>query len=99
MSHFYGSVQGGRGKATRCGHVGTGLRVTAQSFTGSIIVQLAVVNGEDSVAIYVSKGSTTKADYCLYDGPIAKLLDLDSLMTEVARERLLAQAQHHYATE
>ncbi|NDG54318.1 MAG: hypothetical protein EBY39_15055 [Flavobacteriia bacterium] len=26
MSHFYSSIQGGRGKATRCGHKSTGIR-------------------------------------------------------------------------
>ena len=31
MSHFYSSCQGGRGKATRCGHKSTGIHAMARS--------------------------------------------------------------------
>ncbi|MCP4900166.1 MAG: hypothetical protein GY906_24610 [bacterium] len=38
MSHFYSSIQGNRGEATRCGTKGSGIRATAQSWEGSISV-------------------------------------------------------------
>lgn len=30
MSHFYSSIQGGKGKATRCGHKTTGIKAMAR---------------------------------------------------------------------
>ncbi len=36
MSHFYGTLQGSRGQATRLGAKNSGLRVQAASWTGCI---------------------------------------------------------------
>jgi hypothetical protein len=47
MSHFYGTVQGGRGEATRTGHKTTGLTTTAASWSGAIRVRLYHDNGVD----------------------------------------------------
>ena len=38
MSHFYGTVQGGRGEATRCGHKSNGLQTNAAGWGGTIEV-------------------------------------------------------------
>jgi len=40
MSHFYGTVKGNRGKATRCGTKSSGLEVNAASWEGSINVRI-----------------------------------------------------------
>ena len=39
MSHFYSSIQGGRGEATRCGHKTTGIEAMAKNWEGKITVQ------------------------------------------------------------
>ena len=72
MANFFGTVQGGRGKATRLGH--SELDVTAQSYDGSIVVNLRRdTAGETHVSICVSEGSTSAGVYNLYRGPIKKL--------------------------
>jgi hypothetical protein len=40
MSHFYGTVQGSRGVASRTGGKSGGMRATAASWSGSIRVEL-----------------------------------------------------------
>lgn len=40
MSHFYGTMQGVRGKTTRCGTATSGLQVVAASWSGAIEVTL-----------------------------------------------------------
>jgi hypothetical protein len=40
MSHFYGTLQGTRGEATRCGTKNSGLVAYAASWSGAIRVQL-----------------------------------------------------------
>lgn len=42
MSHFYGTMQGSRGEATRCGTKTSGLTVTAASWKGAIKTVLFV---------------------------------------------------------
>lgn len=42
MSHFYGTLDGNRGEATRCGSKDSGLRTTAASWAGAIKVELSV---------------------------------------------------------
>ena len=71
MAKFYGTVQGGRGKATRLGH--NDLRVSAQSYSGSVIVQLYQQDDEDKCRIMVGNGSTAVCALVLYEGPIKRL--------------------------
>lgn len=40
MSHFYGTIKGGRGQATRTGHKTSGLTTHAASWHGAISVEL-----------------------------------------------------------
>lgn len=40
MSHFYGSIQGTRGEATRCGSKSSGYRATIAGWGGAIQVRL-----------------------------------------------------------
>ena len=40
MSHFYGTIRGGRGEATRCGHKTTGLLTNSAGHHGNIRVHL-----------------------------------------------------------
>lgn len=56
MSKFYGTVQGARGQATRCGH--TSIGAAAQSWDGSVIVWLTYRDDDLMVQINTSDGSS-----------------------------------------
>jgi len=45
MSRFYGTVQGNRGQATRCGNSTSGITTEAAGWGGCIEVQVYEVNG------------------------------------------------------
>jgi hypothetical protein len=53
MSHFYGTLKGNRGEATRCGTKGSGVGVTAASWNGavSVMVYFDEVSGEDRFSV------------------------------------------------
>ena len=57
MSMFYGTVEGNRGEATRCGSAQSGIRASAQSWDGSVIVKLRYRDDELMVSVATSDGS------------------------------------------
>lgn len=74
MARFYGTIQGGRGQATRLGHANSGLHVTAQSYNGDVVVDLrAEGDRRDDAYIYV-RGHGASGQYTLYAGDVSKLL-------------------------
>jgi len=85
MARFYGTVQGNRGRATRLGH--SQLRVSAQSFEGSIIVELfAGREGEkDCVRISLAHGSSASHEHILFDDTIEALWATKHILERVAR--------------
>ena len=84
MARFYGTVQGGRGMATRLGHATSGLHVTAQSFTGDVEVWLQDCNGEDHVTInVVPHAGSVGSGKTLYSGPFS------ALMSQTGRKTLV----------
>ena len=73
MARFYGTVKGGRGEASRLGHSSTGLRVSAQSYSGDVAVLMFVSStGIDCVDISVHHHDGG-AGITLYRGPVADL--------------------------
>lgn len=76
MSNFYGTVRdpwGGRGVGTRCGH--RGIRTTAQSYDGSVIVDLSYGDGGKlEVEVEVAEGSSTFGE-TVFNGGLAELAD------------------------
>lgn len=61
MSLFYGTVEGQRGPATRCGTSSSGIRAAAQSWNGSVIVRLRYANNTEGpliVSVSTSDGSS-----------------------------------------
>jgi hypothetical protein len=42
MSHFYGTLQGSRGEATRCGTKNSGMEAIAASWKGAIVTDLFI---------------------------------------------------------
>ena len=52
MSHFYGTMQGSRGEATRCGTKNSGMSVCAASWKGAIRTDLFVDgDGDDAYRV------------------------------------------------
>lgn len=73
MSRFYGYVcdeQGGRGEATRCGH--KGITTAAQSYAGSVIVDLSGDGDAPTVTVSIASGSSHHGDR-VWTGTIAEL--------------------------
>lgn len=72
MATFYGQVYGsGRTSATRGGTYASGLRTTAQSYKGSVIVELTQPEDEDGnrelmVEVSVSSGSASRGKSLFY---------------------------------
>lgn len=89
MSEFYGSLQGSRGCATRCGTKSSGICATAQSWEGSVTVDLYKDdNGDNVVSIRTREGSG-HGGRTLFYGPLAKILRADSLRPVTARKKAL----------
>jgi len=57
MSHFYGSIQGARGEATRTGTANSGIKAHVRGWDIGGMVTVENVNGEDVVHFYVTGGS------------------------------------------
>lgn len=79
MSKLYGSIQGNRGAATRCGH--SHIKASVQSYDGSVITELSY-NHEDKLMVEVSVAKDestsyrgTRLFYGTLDEFIAKLSD------------------------
>jgi hypothetical protein len=88
MAAFYGTLEGARGPSTRCGTKSSGIHAAAQSWDGSVAVDLYV--GADDVTfatISVGSGSTSNPKRVLYYGPLADLLQAGRmLITDVPEE-------------
>lgn len=77
MSKFYGTVEGdvARTSATRTGH--RYIKAAAQSYMGSIIVEMGGEAENPQVGIYVVTGSTASASNgstSIFQGPLKELL-------------------------
>lgn len=64
MSAFYGQIQGNRGAATRGGSKASGFRASAQSFDGSVVVDLDYDRDDNlRVTLRCAEGSTSTGYY------------------------------------
>jgi hypothetical protein len=72
MSRFYGTLQGSRGQATRCGHKTSGMEVYGASYEGAVRTYLYYDEETDTdmarVELTTWQGSGTNR--VLYDGPV-----------------------------
>ncbi|MGZ3350987.1 MAG: hypothetical protein ACXU89_18790, partial [Xanthobacteraceae bacterium] len=58
------------------GHTTTGLRASAQSFSGSVIVNMYAKGDEDWCCITARRGSKSYGgDVTIYDGPVERLTE------------------------
>ena len=72
MAHFYGTLKGTRGEATRCGGKGSGLVTYAASWEGAVRVDLShdPVTGRDRARVTLTPWQGRGTERLLYDGPI-----------------------------
>ena len=59
MTHFYGSMEGSRGEATRCGTKSSGISAHVRSWTHGVRADLIAseANGDDRACIEITSGS------------------------------------------
>ena len=77
MSHFYGTLKGSRGEATRCGTKGSGVEVTAAGWGGCITVRVYhdKATGEDRFLICQERWQGSGISQSIASGVIGKPLD------------------------
>lgn len=74
MAEYYGTIQGSRGVANRCGTRTSGITASARSWHGSITVELHA----DGATIRVADGSHV-GGRTLWSGLLSELLKAESL--------------------
>lgn len=58
MSHFYASIQGNKGRATRCGSKSSGMLAHIRGWDIGVYVELKVnERGQDEIELYLTGGS------------------------------------------
>lgn len=76
MAHFYGTLQGNRGQASRCGTKGSGLHIRAGSWQGGIQVDLEYDPATGTNMAYVSQikwRNGVGVNKVLYSGPVGEV--------------------------
>lgn len=71
MAHFYGTIKGSRGEASRLGTKASGLRTTTASWQGAVTVNMVERNGVDYVEVWLTKWHGAGTDKRLYFGPVS----------------------------
>lgn len=73
MSHFYGTLQGNRGEATRCGTKDSGMHTTCASWQGAVecYAYVDVQSGDDWVVITFNSWFGAGSSRLIYRGPIS----------------------------
>ena len=88
MSRFYGSTVGCRGMATRCGSSASGIRSSAQSYDGSIIVGLDYdQNNNLKVRVELDEGSTCYGD-TVFSGTFKELQEAFQLLQDIKDKKV-----------
>lgn len=78
MSQFYGTLQGNRGEATRCGTANSGIVTYAAGWKGAICVNVSEVDGEDMFTVSLVPWS--------YSGGCSKVLAQGKLDSNIDTE-------------
>lgn len=73
MSHFYGTLQGNRGEATRCGSKDSGMQTHCASWSGAVRCQAwhDEDNDVDMVRVELTEWQCNGSRRVLYVGPIS----------------------------
>lgn len=70
MSHFYGTLQGNRGEATRCGSKNSGMETYCASWSGAARCMAYEKDGTDYVRVELTTWHGVGTSKLLYDGPM-----------------------------
>jgi broad specificity phosphatase PhoE len=70
MAHFYGTVHGARGEASRLGHKSTGMTTICASHAGAVRCIAYVCNGVDYVRVHLTLWQGNGVELTIYEGPI-----------------------------
>jgi hypothetical protein len=73
MAHFYGTIKGHRGEASRLGMKASGLNVRAASWQGAVTVRLYDLGGVDMAEVCLDTHHGAGSSRVLYNGPVAGL--------------------------
>ncbi len=74
MSKLYGSLQGCRGEATRCGSKDSGMRASIQSWNGSLVSYMDLdENDKPIITLKISKGSACYGEETIFRGSLEEL--------------------------
>ena len=71
MAHFYGTLQGNRGEATRMGSKASGLTTYAASWKGAVRVTVYIHDGKDWVDVSLVQWRGAGTNRTLYNGPVS----------------------------
>ena len=73
MAHFYGTIRGQRGEASRLGGKASGLTVYAASWQGAVRVTLYhhAATDTDYVDVYLTTHRGAGTERLLYSGPVS----------------------------
>jgi len=72
MSHYYGTIQGNRGEATRCGTKNSGMETYCASWKGAVRCMAYIKDGVDYVRVEKTMWQGCGECKLLYDGPIGQ---------------------------
>ena len=74
MSALYGSLQGCRGEATRCGSKDSGIRASVQSWNGSLVSYMDLdENGKPIITLKTSNDSSCTGSETIFRGSLEDL--------------------------
>lgn len=74
MSKLYGSLQGCRGEATRCGSKNSGMRASVQSWNGSLVSYMDLdENDKPVITLKTSDGSSCIGYETIFRGSLEEL--------------------------
>ena len=74
MSKLYGSLQGCRGEATRCGSKNSGMRASVQSWNGSLVSYMDLdENDKPVITLKTSDGSSCVGYETIFRGSLEEL--------------------------
>lgn len=77
MAHFYGTIDGNRGTASRLGTAKSGLRTVAASWQGAVDVRLYCnTDGVDRCRVMLVPWHGAGTSRVLYDGPVSGAADV-----------------------
>jgi hypothetical protein len=96
MAHFYASIAGRRGPASRLGTRSSGIEATAASWQGAVSVRLYERDGVDMADVELMPWHGNGAHRTLYRGPVAgtpESCGCDAPASRVGRSRSTPTAQ------